>query len=447
MNTTRRSVDLNAELTNFDIIKGLPEEISSMAKGLSCGSQNRAQAQGGINFEVSIKVLGCGKQTALPRSEPAADALLVNKLKAKFNAVKGRLAQRRSEAFSVECYLFVGSASTGVRVYRRKASQQFNRYRVIDQHQPPPREKQTCRDKNRITAGATSSSRQTTASTSIRIRFSLKSHIKAHHEPSRAMKQYKLVPWKSKTETPENTSAMPIIGNSEEPKAPRRGPCLPAVERMTKAGLVKVLAWEHSFATLEIGTVDANVRSALTVKDVPQDLVVPAKENEVAGESIKCLRDIVKVTNRTKRRCQQLFGVFIDNARTDGSTPRDKIFFERLRPPIPPKEPGSSSNTTLVLPVINLTPDDDNNGKLDQSDKQILFIGLDKNGHTNVTFQHLHLVLHDLHIDTHSHFATFIPGNLLLPGPAASASFNPTLNSFALYETLYLLGHLLIQLK
>ncbi|KAG0378317.1 hypothetical protein BGX24_004168 [Mortierella sp. AD032] len=81
-----------------------------------------------------------------------------------------------------------------------------------------------------------------------------------------------------KTEAPENASTMPIIDNSEEPKAPQRGPCLPAVERMTKAGLVKVLALEHLFATLEIGTVDANVRNALTVKDVPQDLVVPAKE-------------------------------------------------------------------------------------------------------------------------------------------------------------------------
>ncbi|KAG0378316.1 hypothetical protein BGX24_004167 [Mortierella sp. AD032] len=52
MITARRSMDLNAEPTNFDIIKGLP----------------------------------------------------VAKLKAKFNAVKGRLAQRRSEAFSVECF-------------------------------------------------------------------------------------------------------------------------------------------------------------------------------------------------------------------------------------------------------------------------------------------------------------------------------------------------------
>ncbi|KAG0251279.1 hypothetical protein BGZ95_006947, partial [Linnemannia exigua] len=142
---------------------------------------------------------------------------------------------------------------------------------------------------------------------------------------------------------------------------------------MAKAELAKALAWEHPFATLAIGTVGANVKSALRVKDATKDPVVAAKDNEVADETIKCVKDIVKEANRTKRRCRQLFGAFIDKVRTDGSTPRDKIFLEHLFPPIPLSEPGSS-NTPLALPAINLNPDDDNDGKLDQSDKQVLFI-------------------------------------------------------------------------
>ncbi|KAF9981876.1 hypothetical protein BGZ79_006045, partial [Entomortierella chlamydospora] len=159
----------------------------------------------------------------------------------------------------------------------------------------------------------------------------------------------------------------------ENPKVPRRGPRLPAVDRMTKAEMVKALAWEHPFATLDIGTVAANVRSALKIKDVIKDPEVAVKDNEVAEGTIKCLRDIVKEANRTKRRCQQLLGTYIEQFKTKGLTPRDKNFFEHLCPSIPPKN-TEGSDSSSILPVIDLNPDRDNDVGSGQTDKQVQFI-------------------------------------------------------------------------
>ncbi|KAG9062184.1 hypothetical protein KI688_006516 [Linnemannia hyalina] len=254
--------------TNFGLVKGLPEgEISMMVENYLADPRVALKNKAAINFGTSIKVFGSGKQTALPRSEPDADALSVDKLKAKFNVVKDRLAQK-TKADS-EARLSAMSASTGARVYRHKASQQFNRYRVIDQL--PPREKQARRDKNRIATGATSS-QQTTASTSFRPRFSLKSHIRAHHEPPRAMKQYTLKPWKSKTEDPDNTPTMPISDNTRSPRCHYEDP----VCQLLMLNWSKPLP-EHLFATLEIGTVATSVRSALKFKDATKDPVIAAR--------------------------------------------------------------------------------------------------------------------------------------------------------------------------
>ncbi|KAF9992647.1 hypothetical protein BGZ80_008459, partial [Entomortierella chlamydospora] len=155
--------------TNFGIIKSLPDgEISNMVEDYLADPRVIIKNKAEVSFEVSIKVFGYGEQTALPRSEPNTDTLSVDKLKDKFNVAKDQLSQKKKA--DVEARITTKSASTGVRVSRHKASQQFNRYRVIDK--PPSQERQAWKDKVKVTAGA-ASPQQPTSSTSPRPRYSL----------------------------------------------------------------------------------------------------------------------------------------------------------------------------------------------------------------------------------------------------------------------------------
>ncbi|KAF9301539.1 hypothetical protein BGZ91_009550, partial [Linnemannia elongata] len=139
---------------------------------------------------------------------------------------------------------------------------------------------------------------------------------------------------------------------------------------MTKAQLVKALAWEHPMATLEIGTLAANVKNALKVNDISRDPIGLAEDNAVAKEMIDCVRAIVKEANRVKRRCQGLFGAYFERIDRDGATSDDKEFLKEICPPIPreltikaaPNTPPSQNSTTLE--------NDD-----DTSDRQVQFIG------------------------------------------------------------------------
>ncbi|KAF9271051.1 hypothetical protein BGZ88_006930, partial [Linnemannia elongata] len=187
-------------------------------------------------------------------------------------------------------------ALLGDRVYRHKSSQQFNRYRIIDH--PPPKDKKPPVNGNPMDHGQQQSS---ATPPSCRPRYSMKSHVRSQHEPPTAMKQYKLKPWKNNSENPDDAATAPV---ADEPQAPCQGPRLPSVDRMTKAQLVKALAWEHPMATLDIGTLAANVKNALKVKDISRDPIGLAEDNAVAKEMIDCVRAIVKEANRVKRRCQ-----------------------------------------------------------------------------------------------------------------------------------------------
>ncbi|KAF9114489.1 hypothetical protein BGW39_003349, partial [Mortierella sp. 14UC] len=191
------------------------------------------------------------------------------------------------------------------------------------------------------------------------------------------MKQYKLKPWKCKTEEPDNPTSAPVSDASNEPKPPRRGPTLPAVDRMNKSNLLKAMAWEHPYSWLEIGTVAVNVE-ALKVKDENRDPVERAEDIQVAEETIRCLKDISREANRTKRKCQQLLGAYVDRLRIDGPSPDDKKFLDLLCPPIPRRDSNinsstsgnANSSTSSKNPlIINADPDPD-----DKPDNQTAFI-------------------------------------------------------------------------
>lgn len=131
--------------------------------------------------------------------------------------------------------------------------------------------------------------------------------------------------------------------------------------------------------TLNIGTLAANVKNTLCIKDTkkrqeifkdtsksPEAIEEDAK---VASNVISCVWDAIRHANQTKRKCQGLFGMYIELVAADGTTPDDRLFLNHLCPPIAPEESGQV-NTSNQDNQDAIDMDDDN----EQSSTQQSFI-------------------------------------------------------------------------
>lgn len=106
---------------------------------------------------------------------------------------------------------------------------------------------------------------------------------------------------------------------------------------MSQAQLVQSLGWEHPMMTLDIGTLSANVKNSLRIKDTKkrQELYKDTlkspeaikEDAEVASNVISCVQDAVRHANQTKRQCQGLIGMYIKQVATNGVTPDDRLCY------------------------------------------------------------------------------------------------------------------------
>ncbi|KAI1285016.1 hypothetical protein EDD11_001117, partial [Mortierella claussenii] len=180
--------------------------------------------------------------------------------------------------------------SSEERIWRHKPSQRFNRYRTIDS--PPP--------KDSTAAVGTSGPSSSVTTPRHRPRYSIKERIRGkQYEPPASLKQYKAKQWKKMPEVPPNpTSKKP---KKSTPLRDRR-----PVANMSKVELIRTLAREHPSSTLDIGTVSANVKEALSGGP------------DLALQVVSCLREAVRLAANTKRRCQGLIAQYIEQLASPG---------------------------------------------------------------------------------------------------------------------------------
>lgn len=175
-----------------------------------------------------------------------------------------------------------------------------------------------------------------------------------------------------------------------------------------KLELLRSLSREHPIASLNVGTLRANVRSALKVKVEPTsndgaglpdkatptigigslvevgkavglDMAVEAglteastvqveagvaERVEVANAAVACLRGAARQACKVKRRCQGIFGRYIERVTVGEVSPADRRFLDFICPSIPSQDLASTDGA-------NQKQDDDDH-KLDQ---QEAFIG------------------------------------------------------------------------
>ncbi|KAG9071582.1 hypothetical protein KI688_005795 [Linnemannia hyalina] len=112
-------------------------------------------------------------------------------------------------------------------------------------------------------------------------------------------------------QAPAPTSAPPAPTEKETKVYPQKDQ--PAADKMTKFQLVKAMQREHPLRTLDIGTLKANTSRALK-KEIPYDADLQQKLQHAITT---CLSDISKLASRTKLRCQQAVGQYLENLSVD----------------------------------------------------------------------------------------------------------------------------------
>ena len=148
------------------------------------------------------------------------------------------------------------------------------------------------------------------------------------HGPPVSMKQYKLKPWK---EVPEQPLGTDVVEKDEEKKEDdeeeeKKGDRKP-VEGMNKLGLLRCFEYEHPVVTLNVGTLEANIRRALAEGSIP----VPngAISSPAAGTAtnqssftpeviVDHLNKAVEAAATVKRKLQRLVGGFIQLIFSEG---------------------------------------------------------------------------------------------------------------------------------
>ncbi|KAG0262907.1 hypothetical protein BGZ95_003941, partial [Linnemannia exigua] len=317
--------------------------------------------------------------TPLPNSDDM-DVLTVERVKARFAEARRTNDRRKKEREEIRRNAKSGSPQNSVR--RHKASQQYNRYRVIDR--PPlndnpkmPNNNFKVPNNNPKGKKAKQDMRLSSTTPIWRPRYSGKRRTrKISHDPPPSMKQYCLKPWKTSPVSPAEDA---IIADTNSTK-PAKKPSKPYQKPTDKLSLMRALSKEHPIVTLRIGTLSANVKRSLKVKSevaeepavaresVVAEGAVMAEDSAVALEVILCIRGAVREANKVKRRCQGLLGTYIEKVTAGDVSTKDRNFLKLLCPPIETKNSSNTCPNAHDQGNVNI---DDDNRKRDDSEKFI----------------------------------------------------------------------------
>ncbi|KAF9176276.1 hypothetical protein BGZ51_001152, partial [Haplosporangium sp. Z 767] len=167
----------------------------------------------------------------------------------------------------------------------RQGHDVFNRYSTVDrppEKSPPPH-----------SSGRKFKYRQ---------RYSVKTRsLLISHDPPEGMKQYVRKPWTTKPESPVETFSR------HKPKSkPKTSKSQRPVDKMNKKELVDAMSWEHPTRTLDIGTINANAKRALSKE------FTPSIASSYHPRIKTCLRDTSRLATKAKRICQQALAQYVE---------------------------------------------------------------------------------------------------------------------------------------
>ncbi|KAG0202931.1 hypothetical protein BGX31_003492 [Mortierella sp. GBA43] len=129
------------------------------------------------------------------------------------------------------------------------------------------------------------------------------------------MKKYVWKPWQGNLDSPNPTSQQKKPSEKSEPKEPKKPK---DVDRMDKQELSYAMEWEHPIRTLSIGTLNANLKRALSTS--------PDLRNTVKS----CIQEVVRQASITKRTCQRGIALYIEHLSSSEIDEKDRVILDML---------------------------------------------------------------------------------------------------------------------
>lgn len=182
------------------------------------------------------------------------------------------------------------------------------------------------------------------------------------HEPPATMMQYKLKPWKAVPEQPSGSEVVEKDKDEGEDLSETLGESNTKedrkdIKKMSKIGLIRCFGYEHPVVTLDVGTLHANIRRALTEDSIPvpneatSSLTIKATTNQSSLTPELITNHINKAANAAalaKRKLQRLVGGFIHVlfSTTGAIKASDREILDHICP-----RPETSADTNAV-PVV-----------------------------------------------------------------------------------------------
>lgn len=162
------------------------------------------------------------------------------------------------------------------------------------------------------------------------------------------MKQFVLKPWKAKQDRPSEPRSTSSKKPDRETKEPK------PVAQMHKKDLLNAMLWEHPLRTLNIGTINGNLRRLLH------------HEPSLRFQVQEVIQEVVRHASKTKRMCQRAIALYIENLSTSAIVKEDRDLLDCICPRVPLK---SKANEEDVEDVGDEPTEEDGDADKDKQGK------------------------------------------------------------------------------
>ncbi|KAI8351750.1 hypothetical protein B0O80DRAFT_500105 [Mortierella sp. GBAus27b] len=278
-------------MTNYDIIRSIDEEDPKLIVGKYLSHHevvrnNSSNEQFGPSIRVFVDRVQSSPRTSSSAQVHATSEAMVQQL----SSLQELMRERKNVKMS--------TASTTSTI-KPESQPRKNIYRTIDR---PPEHWPRQHD-----SGKPFKYRK-------RYSYKTRSH-QIKHPPPDTMKKYVWKPWQGNLDSPNPTSQQKKSSEKSEPKEPKKPK---DVDRMDKQELSYAMEWEHPIRTLSIGTLNANLKRALSTS--------PDLRNTVKS----CIQEVVRQASITKRTCQRGIALYIEHLSSSEIDEKDRVILDML---------------------------------------------------------------------------------------------------------------------
>ncbi|KAF9117282.1 hypothetical protein BGX30_005631, partial [Mortierella sp. GBA39] len=170
-------------------------------------------------------------------------------------------------------------------------------------------------------------------------RYAIKTWARVlEHEPPEGFKKYKLKPWKQCESSPNDSTAT----RTNSKKSQKSYNSWPVTNLIKKQDHISAMGFDHSIQTLNLGTVLANAKRAIS-----RNITHSAERRSILIQGIRsCFQQVAKQASEAARALQCGIGMYLERLSARKVDEMDKLILRKLCPDFTVEEITAFNNST-----------------------------------------------------------------------------------------------------